>query len=661
MNIVKSVEAVGFTFNSATYSQDLTKGQAAENCVPFKSTYASSGLSGYSFGVFTDATVTGTTPTFYAERSNHSTCYPQFYIVEFEPTEVNVQSGSFSFSGATHTTTVSGIDTSKSMLVIHYKSNYGDRYLSDMAVRAKFGATVSGITDIELQRGKTSGIISGHWYVAEDLNDNFDVEHFEASSNSYSTSPELINRYNLNSTMFLASYYNTVLYDANPQHNCVRFHVRDEIRANLDRNGNANEFYAAYQVIRFNIGEDKRMVFRRSASMAGGTSSYDWDLDDGYSQLYSVDLDYSMVYNPMQVQTGYSYTGNSAEYERQYFGASFLDANTVRIQRGDSGDTNIYSVEIVDWSASITVSGVSPATKDPNLVAVNSMVRSIESVNFTASHYWQEVQLTKGQILDNCVPFLTQDCSSAAGSYMFNDAYFLEPSTLRVANPDGATRTFKGSIVEFEPDQVRVQSGTFYTSDTTVTATISGVDLDKAALKFYYQATDGNYPRYDHYVRGRFTSASGLEFYRYGTAGAIKGTYYVFEALDDQFSVTYGTGTTGGNTITAWDDNYEAYNHRSFCTGSYYYDNSDQNPQHKNVYGNHDNRGYIGYSRLGNGGTIGIAWFIIKLKGMPNRIFTQNRYSYMANGEYTDVLALSHDVNLDTSMITHNLDLSTGY
>ena len=136
----------------------------------------------------------------------------------------------------------------------------------------------------------------------------------------------------------------------------------------------------------------------------------------------------------------------------------------------------------------------------------------------------------------------------------------------------------KGAVVEFEPDQVRVQQGTFYTSGTVVDVTISGVDQDKAALKFYYQITDGSYPRYDHYVRGVFTSDSSLRFERYSGGGAIKGTYYVFEALDDQFTVAHGTGSTGSSTVTAWVDNYEAYKHRSFVMGSYYYDNSDQNP-----------------------------------------------------------------------------------
>jgi hypothetical protein len=659
LNIVESVESISFNMSgAATFDQALTKGQVAENCVPFRTAYVDSGMAGYSYRYSIDCTITGTNATFHAQRSTTaSTPYVQAYVVEFDPTEVKVLSGDFEMVSTSSTTaTISGVDTSKAMLLCYWESHSGSRGLDAHAVRFYFDTTVSGVTDIHFERGSTESTLRGHYYVVEDLNDNFDVEHFTWSTTGGSYYREWPTTHNLNKTMFISSYYVDTT-DENPQHNFVWTYIRNDHAQQHQRAGTSSTMWGADQRVKFNVGDDVRMTTRRYVYQDGSTATTDTDFENGYY----VDLDYSMVYNPMLYGTGYSYSGGSSEGERNYHRMSLVSSGTVRMQREETSGAVYNSYEVVDWRGT-TRSGVDPEEKHENLVAIDSMVRSIEAIDVTSTYFWYEHPLTKGQDLSNCVPFITWDSSSPASSIMFNDVYFLEPDIIRFSNDGAGTRNIKGSVVEFEPDQVRVQQGEFYTSGTSASVTISGVDLDKAALKFYWQVTDGSYPDSTHYVRGMFATASGLQFDRYDASGVMKGTWYVFEALDDQFSVQSGLNSFAGSGATPNISSPTAYRHRSFPIMSYYYDSTDQNPQHKMVYGYTPSRGQITFSRQGTGGNIYGAWFIITMKGVPGRLFCQHSNSYMASGgQLSDEVTIYEEVNPETAMVAHNVTFPSGY
>jgi len=507
LNIVKSVESVTETLTGNTSNIALTKGQVPENCVPFLTYRIPPAMSSYSDAYFTDVTITGTTsdPRLNLYRyDSTSECYEQLYIVEFNPDEIKVQTGSFFIDdGFTEgTATISGVNTSKSMLVCKHSSSSHSQTLYNCAVGHAF-ATASGL---QFTRGGTAGDISGHYYVIEDLNDNFDVAHFDISMNSAALDVETPDASNMYNTMVLGSFAFSST-SASPRYNCMSMYLRTEFSVMLTKDLVGYAHYCSLQQITFNVPDSVRMVIRNHLTLAAALGDvYDWELDEGVA----VNLDTSMVHNPISCGTNKSNTTIASYFTEQYATYSLTSSSGVRIERGQSNYVNYFSPEIVDWAGYTTRSGIASVPKIPELDAVGSMVKSIENVdfNFTGSSY--EYVLTKGQNSANCVPFISQSVSAYSAYEILMDVYFLEPDILRFSSfGSTCTHTVKGSIVEFEPDQVRVQQGQFFTTETEALVTISGVDLTKTALKSYHQLSNTQiYFNYTSQVRGSFTTAS---------------------------------------------------------------------------------------------------------------------------------------------------------
>lgn len=660
LNIVKSVESVASTISSYSLNVSLTKGQVTENCVPFMTTMMGSDMDGYQNRYFLDVTITGSVsdPHIVMSRySNGSTCYNQAYVVEFDPAEIKVQTGSFSISSGANEgfATISGVNINKSMLICRYSTTETSRGLDAHSVRYRF----SDSDTIQFYRGATGGSISGHYYVVEDLNDNFDVSHHTWAMSSSTYSPEFSTTHNLNNTLFLGSYYFDGT-DENPQHNCAMLWCRTDFTCYIQRVGTGNNVYASIQRIRFNVPDTVRMVMRLHALISNSDYDYDWNIGGIYGD-YNVNLDTSMVHNPMIQGMGYYYDTNSSYYECMYTRHTLTDSNSIHIQRGQYNYNTYFSTEVIDWAGYVTRSGTAPATKIPELENVDSMVKSIEHVDFTYTNQWYDYVLTKGQDINNCVPFLSQKVSGSTVSTIVPDVYFVAPDIMRIAHYGYSQHWVKGAIVEFEPDQVRVQQGEFYTSSNEALPTISGVDLTKAALKFYYQMNYDSYFDYNTHIRGRFTTASGLQFYRGSSSGAMLGHYYVFEALDDQFFVQSGLGTMSSSSwASAAAITKRAFRHRSFTLLSSYHDGTDQNPQHNMWRGSTLGRHYLAVNRQGTGGNHYMSWFIVTLKEKDRTIFCQRVTPYLANGSYSTTASLAHNINPATSIINNPNYLSAG-
>jgi hypothetical protein len=179
------------------------------------------------------------------------------------------------------------------------------------------------------------------------------------------------------------------------------------------------------------------------------------------------------------------------------------------------------------------------------------------------------------------------------------------------------------TVVEFESDSVRVQSGAFTLAAATLsnTSTIpTGINFSRSALVFSALTTDATDDYFASSVRGRITGGTQLTFDRQGSSGTISGQWYVFESLDGAFTVqnvsTIITGTTQVNTtaITSVDMN-QTFMITSYTTG----ENSDDSGE-GSIRATLQNSTLVNVTRgngvaLTTGNTVNATTFVITLTG----------------------------------------------
>jgi hypothetical protein len=166
---------------------------------------------------------------------------------------------------------------------------------------------------------------------------------------------------------------------------------------------------------------------------------------------------------------------------------------------------------------------------------------------------------TGGQSDFNAVPFVTMRASFSATNDFWNlflpDVYFNSTGVIVTRNAGGSSvLDVMITVVQFDPNSVRVQSGNFSVISGSNTSTIdSNVTLSSSALIFYYSSTDVTDDYFANAVRGNISDVNQLNFSVLGTTGTKSGHWYVFESLDGGFSVqstmlnfvSAATSTTG--------------------------------------------------------------------------------------------------------------------
>jgi len=185
----------------------------------------------------------------------------------------------------------------------------------------------------------------------------------------------------------------------------------------------------------------------------------------------------------------------------------------------------------------------------PVSVHAAAWVKSVEYVEITLGPAVTQnfTNLTKGQNALNCVPFASETYSGATNSKNYEQAFtdvFVQNSPANVyAYRDNSTGTVVVGVfvVEFDPAYVRVQQGTFTYANgngngTPTLVPITSVNLAKAALVFYHR--HDSYSFYgDLPIAGFFSAVNELTFRRYLGNGTANGHWFVFEALNSEFSV----------------------------------------------------------------------------------------------------------------------------
>ncbi len=257
-------------------------------------------------------------------------------VVEFDPTKVAVQTGTFSGQTAVPITTV---DTKNSFVLFSYQgtSNRLDKNEEMMSV------AFEGSDSIRFDREGSHGTMTGHWYVATAQTDELDVQHVStAMADGTDTLDVPIPTAVDPATTFIiySSQYDTNRSEGRRAHVSCALQSGTNVRCERDdnRDGITN---LNIQIIALNDG-----VVRRGSDTLTGT-----DLD-ATTTLAPAASATSMAWGGVTGNLGAVHTTQQGDGERAaaYVTTSLQSANAeVLVERGDDGADAISTWEVVEW------------------------------------------------------------------------------------------------------------------------------------------------------------------------------------------------------------------------------------------------------------------------------------------------------------------------
>lgn len=568
-NMVKSVEFVEYTQDSSTISSqiNLTQGQDYTNCVPFMTVH---GCSDNMRGHFIDVYFTGTTESgvINFDRSVTDGCprYIKCYVVEFYPEEIKVQQGSFTATGAVIDayTTSSGFEQTKSAMVHYWKSTNSTSNWNEHLVR---GRVLSNNTQVDFYRHGSGGTVTGHYFLFEDItvgNDHFVVQHQDENFTGTGTNKKVTDgRGDWSKTIIIGSFANSnaAYY---PDRGTARIIQYFRNFSRVDRQYAVGTVYSYVQHLTFLDDSKVYIADNFYSGMGSGSTTQSRTLKR------TVDLNKSCIISttPMGICRGTS--TSASEIDSLWVSMKLTDENHAYFQRNSDGGGNsaYFAFSVVYWDGVEVDTGSNPSPLDPNM----TFVKSVENFRLNIEGYYAAYDLTKGQNIDNCALFCSQR-GNATGSNQMRESmatvWAREPGIVYGHSTDGSGQTYVDvSVVEFYPDQVRVQHGEWtHWGTTTETATISGVNTDRAFILAKWESNEATWWSRNA-VRIRFVTASGVEFYRNDSGNMITGDFYVVEDLGNNFrtehNITAGTGTYVNHVFPEF---YKYY--RDFMIGSF--------------------------------------------------------------------------------------------
>lgn len=204
------------------------------------------------------------------------------------------------------------------------------------------------------------------------------------------------------------------------------------------------------------------------------------------------------------------------------------------------------------------------------------------------------------------------------------------------------------NVVEFDPNIVKVQSGTFRIVSGSNTSSIpESVDLSRAAMIFYYNSTDITDDYIDNAVRGNITGPNEVQFTVAGTTGVKSGHWYVFESLGDAFSVQnvnldFASTSTSASTNISFIDTS-----KTFIIASYITNEDSDDSRDGSFYAYLSSPTTITGTRLGiPAATLNSTVFVITFS---ENVTVKRGLFYYASGVSTSSLTVS-TFNIDKSM-----------
>jgi hypothetical protein len=214
-------------------------------------------------------------------------------------------------------------------------------------------------------------------------------------------------------------------------------------------------------------------------------------------------------------------------------------------------------------------------------MSVSSWVESVEfvDVSLNSSSTSVSYNLTKGQDYTNCIPFYTVYGNADYWDSRLCDVGFSGTTESGIIsfgryNTRSMSVSIKCYVVEFNPEEIRVQQGTFSlpsgttTHTVTLPTTLSGTN--RAAMTFGWGTSCTEQMPRRAFVRGRVVSTTSIDFYRYNSSNSCWGHWFLFEDLNDNYRVRHiSSSFTGGIHTVAIDGSRCVDPLRTFLLGSY--------------------------------------------------------------------------------------------
>ena len=559
--MVKSVELVEYTFATTSGTVELTKDQDYTNCVPFMTLH---GSQDYMDCHYTDVYFGGTTEsgsiTFLRDEVRTSPLSIKCYVVEFDPAEIKVQHGSFVNLPAAVTTaynTPESFTQNKTAMIHHWSSTSSSRIWGVHQVR---GRVLSNGTQVDMYRNRAGGTVSGHYFLFEDIsagNDHLVVDH-QNKSYTGSAQDTLIptDQRDVTRSFIITSIASS---DGTASYNyrqTARVFPYLESLYRCDRGNATGTIYWATQYVTFQDTSRIYVVYQSYSSISSSNTTN----TNSWSRTCNLNMTSAIPTMIMGQARGSTY--NAAEIDSLFVSMKVTSGTQVTFQRNSAGYNNstcYFGYAIVDWGGAIVSTGSNPDPLDPDI----SFVKSVENFRISVAAYQEQHDLSKGQDVANCALFVSQRNSSGSGEQResLHNVWLREPGTVGALRTDaGGDGVVDVSVVEFYPDQVKVQQGKWVQqSTTTAEVAIEAVsDINKAFIQAKWETNDGSYWSRCN-IRVKFTTTSGVEFYRNNSGNFVDGTFFVIEDLADNFRVTHYDTSSTANSIYHYAVEYSPF------------------------------------------------------------------------------------------------------
>lgn len=570
-----SVEFVELFMDSSssevTASVELTKGQDISNCVPFVSWYCGNE---YFDEQFSDIWFTDTgTPTINAERADYGTSdiYIKAYVVEFDPEKVKVYQGDIpspvTYNVETPVTITSGtFDQSRTAMVFYHKAAGAPNadYLSQHTIRGRVnsdGTTLSFIKELS-----SSATHTGHYYAFESIDEDFMVEHY---TGSFSTAFAYeIGVYDWHNTFILSSYCSSY-NGTGPTYQTAAAYLWGGSNAGYQRYNTIGTIFYNAQIIHFDndaTASGVRYCPKIKTEYIGSSEYYlDIDVAEGIQAT-----DTLSVVVGQNVNTS---TGNGGASKSCIFSAIWLTSSGTqyRIERANYTYPSTLTYAIVDWNGQqplYTDVGTNPSP----IPSGTSPVKSVENLSISFEDYIGVGHLSKGQDPTNCIAFRTgySDKVSFYNRQNDNESFVYIRGNEVFVERGGFDSTYYAevSVVEFYPEQVRVQSGDFSIgmNETSTTVTLdTAIDTSKTFLTFgyYFPSTEDAWGY--HQCRGWVATSGTLGFDRgLSHTYPITGKWFLAEALAGAWDVYHDESTYGTSQVYTFLDEIHASRYNTF-------------------------------------------------------------------------------------------------
>jgi len=587
-NFVESVEFIEYTLGATALSGSVTLSgsQDLSNCVPFMTAHAGSDyIDSHMLDIYFESSAT---VVFKRIKQRNNAVTIRCYIIEFNPDEVRVQQGSFDLNDQntdtiTLDTTLSGID--RAAMTHFWWSSSTSQTGQYHFVRGR----VLDTSSIDFYRYNTGASCRGHWFLFEDLGDNFRVRHH---SHSYSSSGETTrihpDRHCIDPlrSFLIGSYASASNYTYPSRWSARIFFYSDGTVRSDKHDANYHTVYWSYQCVEF---LDKTKVYtpfdnHLLNSLASDESSKTTNRGDNVniSPLKCNPATSSVVVAGPQGVCRINSTSTS-EVNQLFVSVKLVDGDSLYFQRSGSGySTYLSTVTAVDWAGIDIDIGSNDDPIPEGDGPEQSFVKSVENFRMTVEQNFNYRLLSKGQDWKNCAIFASH--RSTSGDYMrsiMHNVYLLEPGIVCAFRWDtGGQGIVDVSVVEFWPDQVKVQhKNTTVYGGNTITVPIEEVsDTNKCFILSKTFSSASQYRTEDSMVRVRFSDESNVELYRYYIAYEVDTSFFVVEDLKNNFVTRHFTGSSSSNWMNIYDDEHLSGIYNTFLLCSYASANSSSYP-----------------------------------------------------------------------------------